>query len=69
MRSRVVPLSLVAVLLATFAVIEISWYLIYAGSGQRLAAYLRRAVVLKAFNRVTGGAFIGFAALMASVRN
>lgn len=58
-----------SVLLATFAVIEISWYVVYAGSGQRLAAYLRRAAVLKAFNRLTGGVFIGFAAVMAAVRN
>jgi threonine/homoserine/homoserine lactone efflux protein len=58
-----------SILLATFAVIEISWYVIYAGSGQRLAAYLCRASVLKAFNRLTGGVFIGFAAVMAAVRN
>jgi len=58
-----------AILLATFSVIEIGWYLVYAGSGHRLAAYLRRAPVLKAFNRLTGGAFIGFAALMAGARN
>ena len=58
-----------SILLATFAVIEVSWYVIYAGSGQRLAAYLRRAAVLKAFNRLTGGVFIGFAAVMAAVRN
>ena len=57
------------ILLATFAVIEVSWYMVYAGSGHRLAAYLRRAPVLKAFNRLTGGAFIGFAAMMAAVRN
>jgi len=58
-----------SILLATFAVIEISWYVIYAGSGPRLAAYLRRASVLKVFNRLTGGVFIGFAAVMAAVRN
>lgn len=58
-----------SILLATFAVIEISWYVVYAGSGQRLATYLRRASVLKAFNRLTGGVFIGFAAVMAAVRN
>lgn len=55
------------ILLLTFAVIEISWYLIYAGSGQRLARYLRRAAVLKVFNRLTGGVFMGFAAIMAAV--
>ena len=54
-----------AILLVTFAVIESGWYMIYAGSGQRLAAYLRRAAVMKAFNRITGGIFVGFAAIMA----
>lgn len=57
------------ILLATFTVIEVGWYLVYAGSGHRLAAYLRRAPVLKVFNRITGGAFIGFAAVMATARN
>lgn len=56
------------ILLLCFAVIEISWYLIYAGSGQRLARYLQRAAVLKAFNRLTGGVFMGFAAIVAAVR-
>jgi threonine/homoserine/homoserine lactone efflux protein len=58
-----------AILLATFAVIETSWYFVYALSGKRLSVYLQRANVLRAFNRVTGGAFIGFAALMATVRD
>ena len=58
-----------AILLSTFAVIEVSWYFIYAVSGKRLAVYLERASVLKVFNRVTGGAFIGFAAMMAMVRD
>lgn len=56
------------ILLATFAVIEISWYLVYAASGQRLAAYLRHSSVMKAFNRITGGVFVGFAVAMAVVR-
>lgn len=58
-----------AILLATFATIEISWYFVYAVSGKRLSVYLKRANVLQAFNRVTGGAFIGFAALMATVKD
>ena len=57
------------ILLATFAVIEVSWYVVYAASGQRLATYLRRTPVLKAFNRITGGVFIGFAVAMAAVRD
>jgi threonine/homoserine/homoserine lactone efflux protein len=58
-----------AILLLTFAVIEVGWYLVYAGSGQRLASYLHRAAVLRGFNRLTGGVFIGFAALVAAVRD
>ncbi|TFV87478.1 LysE family translocator [Oxalobacteraceae bacterium OM1] len=58
-----------AILLATFAVIEVSWYLVYALSGRRLSGYLRQAKVLKVFNRLTGGVFVGFGALMAAVRH
>ncbi|OIQ70175.1 homoserine/homoserine lactone efflux protein [mine drainage metagenome] len=58
-----------AILLATFAVIEVSWYFVYAVSGKSLAVYLERASVLRVFNRVTGGAFIGFATLMATIRD
>lgn len=57
-----------AVLLITFTVIEISWYLIYAFSGHKLSRFLQQAHVLKNFNRVTGGVFVGFAALMAVSR-
>jgi threonine/homoserine/homoserine lactone efflux protein len=57
-----------SILLATFAVIEVSWYLVYALSGHKLSHYLRQASVMRVFNRVTGGAFMGFAALMAMVR-
>ena len=55
-----------AILLATFSVIEVAWYFVYAVSGKSLAVYLRRATVMRAFNRVTGGVFIGFASLMAT---
>jgi len=57
-----------AILLATFGVIEIAWYMVYAGSGRQLSTYLRRATVLRAFNRLTGGVFVGFAAVMALAR-
>ncbi|AKJ68970.1 amino acid transporter [Pandoraea thiooxydans] len=56
-----------AILLATFAVIEVSWYTVYATSGLRVAPYLRQTRVLKAFNRLSGGVFMGFGALMAAV--
>lgn len=56
------------ILLGTFVVIESSWYLVYAIGGQKLATYLKRASVLKIFNRVTGAAFVGFAAVMACMK-
>lgn len=56
------------ILLATFTVIEMSWYGVYAVSGHQLSRHMQRSHVLKAFNRVTGGVFVGFAALMASSR-
>jgi threonine/homoserine/homoserine lactone efflux protein len=58
-----------AILLATFTVIEVAWYFVYAVSGKRLSSYLQRATVMRAFNRLTGGVFIGFAALMATARD
>ncbi len=58
-----------AILLATFTVIEVSWYFAYAFSGHKLSQYLQQASVMRAFNRVTGAAFVGFAGLMAAVRD
>jgi threonine/homoserine/homoserine lactone efflux protein len=46
----------------------VSWYFVYAASGKQLSAYLQRAAVMKAFSRLTGGVFVGFAALMAMAR-
>lgn len=56
------------ILLATFIVIETSWYFVYAAGGQRLSAYLQHHAVMKGFNRLTGSVFIGFAVLMADLR-
>jgi threonine/homoserine/homoserine lactone efflux protein len=56
------------ILLATFTVIEVGWYFVYAISGKSLAVYLQRATVMRWFNRITGGVFIGFAAVMAATR-
>ncbi len=58
-----------AILLITFAVIEVSWYFVYALSGKRLSVYLQRAPVMRWFNRVTGGVFVGFAGVMALARD
>jgi threonine/homoserine/homoserine lactone efflux protein len=61
-------LSQFAILLITFTVIEVTWYFVYALSGKRLSIYLQRASVMRAFNRLTGGVFVGFAGLMAVTR-
>lgn len=57
------------VLVSTFAVIEVSWYLVYAGFGARIGATLKSERVARAFNRLTGGVFVGFGAMMALVRH
>jgi threonine/homoserine/homoserine lactone efflux protein len=57
------------VLVSTFAVIEVSWYLLYAGLGTRIGMKLKSGSVAKAFNRLTGGLFVGFGAMMALVRH
>jgi threonine/homoserine/homoserine lactone efflux protein len=57
------------ILLATFSVLEILWYFIYALGGLSMAQQLRKPNILRWFNRVTGGAFIGFAGLMAVMKH
>ncbi|CAH2920597.1 MAG: Homoserine/homoserine lactone efflux protein [uncultured Paraburkholderia sp.] len=57
------------ILVATFAVIEVSWYLVYAGFGTRIGTRLRSRSVARLFNRLTGGVFVGFGAMMALVRH
>jgi threonine/homoserine/homoserine lactone efflux protein len=57
------------ILVGTFAVIEVSWYLVYAGCGTRIGSKLRSRNVAKTFNRLTGGVFVGFGAMMALVRH
>ena len=57
------------VLVVTFAVIEVSWYLVYAICGARIGSTLKSGRVARAFNRLTGGVFVGFGAMMALVRH
>ncbi|MDR5855684.1 LysE family translocator [Caballeronia sp. LZ062] len=58
-----------AVLVATLAVIEVSWYAVYAGLGARIGEKLKSAAVAQAFNRLTGGVFVGFGAMMALLKH
>ncbi|QTO18943.1 LysE family translocator [Burkholderia seminalis] len=57
------------ILVVTFAVIEVSWYLVYASFGTRIGTTLKSQSVAKVFNRLTGGLFVGFGAMMALVRH
>jgi threonine/homoserine/homoserine lactone efflux protein len=58
-----------AVMLPTFAVIVVGWYAVYAGLGARIGEKLRSEGVARAFNRLTGGVFVGFGAMMALLRH
>ena len=58
-----------AILVATTAVMEVSWYVVYAACGTQIGAKLKSSSVAKAFNRLTGGVFVGFGAMMALVRH
>ena len=57
-----------AILVVTFAVVESIWYGIYAAGGRTLARYLTRPALRRAFDRVTGGIFIGFGLALLRVR-
>lgn len=57
-----------AVMVATFAVIEISWFFVYALAGRRIAVWLEQPAPRRLFNRVTGGAFVVFGLAMAGAR-
>ncbi len=57
------------ILIGTFVVIEVSWYFVYAAFGSQIGAQLRSQNVAKIFNRLTGGIFVGFGAMLALVRH
>lgn len=48
------------ILLTSFAVIEISWYLLYAFGGSKLANLMKKDTFRKAFDRFTGSLFVMF---------
>ena len=57
-----------AVMIATFGVIEFSWYFTYALGGRGLAIWLQRPARRRLFNRVTGGVFVVFGLAIAGAR-
>ncbi len=57
-----------AIMLATFSITEIAWYLFYALSGSWLTAILQKARVRRLFNRMTGSIFVVFGVMLAAKR-
>ena len=57
-----------ALMVATFAVIEISWYFVYAIGGRSIAGFLERPSPRRLFNRLTGAIFVAFGLAMAGAR-
>lgn len=57
-----------AILVATFALIEMGWYLVYGLGGRALARHLKRAELKRAFNRLTGALFVGFGLALLRLR-
>jgi len=57
-----------AILVATFAAVEVFWYGVYAVSGARLAATLTRPALKRLFDRATGAIFLGFGAVLLGTR-
>lgn len=57
-----------AVLVATFAVIESGWYLVYALGGRGLARVLRRPGLRRGFDRATGALFVVFGLALLGTR-
>jgi threonine/homoserine/homoserine lactone efflux protein len=57
-----------AILVATFAAVEMLWYLIYGLAGGSLSRQLRQPRLKRAFNRVTGAIFVGFGAMLLRAR-
>lgn len=57
-----------AILVVTFAAIELFWLSVYALGGKSLSRLLAKPGLRHAFNRLTGGIFVGFGALLLRVR-
>lgn len=57
-----------AIMVATFGVIEVTSYLLYALGGRSMARWLEKPSPRKVFNRVTGAIFVAFGLAMAGSR-
>lgn len=57
------------ILVVSFLVIEIFWYVVYAKGGQRFSVWLRHANRQRFFDRATGSLFIGFGCILLTSRS
>lgn len=48
--------------------IDEAWYFVYAVDCKHLSVYQQHATVMRAFNRLIGGVFVGFAGVKALAR-
>jgi threonine/homoserine/homoserine lactone efflux protein len=55
----------IALLVITFAVFEVLWYVVYAGFGVKLGQRFRKRKAAAAFNGIAGGALVALGAYMA----
>jgi threonine/homoserine/homoserine lactone efflux protein len=62
------PAEQYGILLATYGVIELGWYAVYAFGGHSLARHLRRPRWKRLFNRLSGTVFIGFGLALLQAR-
>jgi len=58
-----------AMLMLTWAIVNYSISLLYAVAGTKVNTQFSKPSFMKAFNRLTGGMFIGFGAMLASANN
>ncbi len=62
-------LSQYVVFTATFAVMELSWLLLYSYFGAKSSNWLMKNGRAKVFNKVTGGVFVGAGLMLSSVKS
>ncbi len=61
---NVPQLSQFIILIGTFSIVEVMWYIIYASGGYKLSQLLKRPVAMRIFNGVVGIIFIGFVLML-----
>ncbi len=61
---NIAQLPQLIVLISTFAIVEMMWYIIYASGGHKLSQLLNRPNAIRIFNGFVGIVFISFALML-----